>query len=70
MSETDNTVQEPEAEQKKAVKQPKRKDPTVELDQLVAFVQELAHFTGQERLLAKYGIPKMQDAHKVDYKKK
>lgn len=57
-------------EVEKEMKAPKaKKEEKVTIDQLTAFVQELAHFTGQERLLTKYGIPKMTDAHKVDYRK-
>lgn len=37
---------------------------------LIPLIQELCHFTGQERLLDKHGIPRMGDAHKINPRKK
>jgi hypothetical protein len=46
------------------------KDQKVTIAVLVSLLQELCHFTGQERILKKYGIPTLENAHKVDYRKK
>ena len=43
--------------------------PKVTNAQIIALLQELCHFTGQERILKKHGIPTMENAHKVDYRK-
>jgi len=47
-----------------------KKEKGVTLKQLTLAVQEMAHFSGQERVLDKYGIPRMENAAQSEYRKK
>jgi hypothetical protein len=47
-----------------------KKETGPSLAQVVLALQEMAHFTGQERVLDKYGIPRMDNAHQTGYKKR